>query len=187
MPSTLFAPSFVHSFKLGALIAYPTEAVFGLGCDPSFENAVMDLLVLKNRPMDKGLILIASDMSQLTPFIDFEQVPEAMQQQILASWPGPNTWLLPKQTNTPDYLTGGSSLIAVRISQHPTVVAMCNALNSAVVSTSANLNGHEPARDAEGVKAQFADKVICVEGDVGGNPNPSCIRHGLTGDIIRAS
>lgn len=174
-------------FRKGQVIAYPTEAVFGLGCDPKNEQAVRQVLSLKNRPVEKGLILIASNVDQLLPYADFNRLADNIRQLVDASWPGPNTWLIPKHPFTPDFLTGGSDLIAVRISAHPVVRELCDNLDSALVSTSANISGEAPARNQSQIMSQFGDSVVCVRGQVGQQANPSQIRHGITGETIRAS
>ncbi|GAA0860061.1 Sua5/YciO/YrdC/YwlC family protein [Aliiglaciecola litoralis] len=181
-----FSDELKLAFSQGRVFAYPTEAVFGLGCDPLNESAVLKLLKLKSRPLHKGLILIASCQEQLAPFADFTKLPEERRKEIDESWPGPNTWLVPKKSATPDYLTGGSDLIAVRVSAHPVVRQLCDGLNSALVSTSANVSGAEPARTQSDVLAQFSNTVLCVDGAVGTQNNPSQIRNALTGDVIRA-
>ncbi|MCK4586215.1 MAG: Sua5/YciO/YrdC/YwlC family protein, partial [Gammaproteobacteria bacterium] len=101
----------------GGIIAYPTEAVFGLGCDPINPDAVLRLLTLKRRPIGKGLVLIASNIEQLKPFM----APlDAKQQHTLeASWPGPVTWLVPAKQETPVWLKGHHDTIAVRVTDHP--------------------------------------------------------------------
>lgn len=187
MNQTYFSTDLLDSFKQGAVIAYPTEAVFGLGCDPTNEMAVMSLLRLKNRPREKGMILIAGELSQLEGFINLAALCASRRAEIIDSWPGPSTWLLPKSANAKDYLTGGSDLIAVRVSDHPVVVGMCKHLNSAVVSTSANVSGSAPAKTLDQVKKQFGQRVTYVSGVVGGQLNPTQIRNGLTGEIIRAN
>lgn len=186
MSTTLTVDGLKHAFEHGEVFAYPTEAVFGLGCDPLNEAAVLRLLKLKDRPLHKGLILIASNQSQLEPFADFSSLSTNRLREIENSWPGPNTWLVPKKVATPDYLTGGSDLIAVRVSAHNVVKRMCDELGSALVSTSANTTGAQPARNQQEVVAQFADAVHCVKGRVGEQHSPSQIRNALTGEIIRA-
>ena len=94
----------VRALRHGGIIAYPTEAVYGLGCDPLNAAAVLRLLALKNRPMDKGLILIASDFQHLAPFVHAPD-PDIMR-RISATWPGPVTWLLPAKAETPTWLRG---------------------------------------------------------------------------------
>lgn len=179
--------NFKQQFFAGEVFAYPTEAVFGLGCDPTNEAAVMKLLALKNRSLAKGLILIASSKEQLTQYVNFSAINPEILAEVKNSWPGPNTWLLPKQQGTPDFITGGSDLVAVRVSDHPVVNQMCEQVNSAIVSTSANLNGEPPAKTCEQVYAQFGPSLLCVHGALGNQKNPSQIRNGITGETVRAS
>ncbi|WJG09481.1 Sua5/YciO/YrdC/YwlC family protein [Aliiglaciecola sp. LCG003] len=176
----------ITHFSSGAILAYPTEAVFGLGCDPRNEEAISRLFELKNRPLHKGVILIAGNVEQLEDFVDFSAIPKSQLSEVMASWPGPHTWLLPKQQNTSDSLTGGSDLIAVRVSAYPPVIDLCKILNSALISTSANESGLPPATSQQQIVQQFGDQVVCIEGKVGQQRNPSQIRNGLTGEIIRA-
>lgn len=81
------------------VIAYPTEAVFGVGCDPDSETAVTRLLALKQRPVDKGLILIAASFEQLKPYIDDTILTVAQRKAVFDCWPGPVTFvfLRPRQ------------------------------------------------------------------------------------------
>jgi L-threonylcarbamoyladenylate synthase len=179
--------SFLLSLKNGEVIAYPTEAVFGLGCDPDNEQAVEHLLALKKRSVNKGLILVALTYSQLLPYVDDKSIPMDKRTAIFSSWPGPITWLLPASAKAPTWITGDSKLIAVRVSHHPIVQQLCEWAGKPLVSTSANVSGAEPAKTAEEVIHQFANKVMLVAGEVGGRGRPSEIRNGLTGQIIRAS
>ncbi|MGL5288697.1 MAG: Sua5/YciO/YrdC/YwlC family protein, partial [Aeromonas sp.] len=82
----------VAALQQDGVIAYATEAVFGLGCDPDSEVAVQRLLAIKQRPVEKGLILIAADMAQLQDYIDVSQLSGNQLAQVKASWPGPFTW-----------------------------------------------------------------------------------------------
>ncbi len=179
--------SFLLALENGEVIAYPTEAIFGLGCDPDNEQAVLHLLALKKRSVDKGLILVAKTYSQLLPYIDDKSIPMDKRTEIFSSWPGPVTWLLPASVKTPGWITGDSKLVAVRVSQHPVVQQLCEWAGKPLVSTSANVSGVEPAKTADEVVHQFSDKVLLVEGDIDGRDRPSEIRNGLTGQIIRAS
>lgn len=179
--------SFLLGLENGEVFAYPTEAVFGLGCDPDNEQAVQRLLALKKRSVDKGLILVANTYSQLLPYVDDKLIPMDKRTEIFSSWPGPITWLLPASAKAPVWITGDSKLIAVRVSRHPIVQQLCEWAGKPLVSTSANVSGAEPAKTAGEVIQQFADKVLLVEGEIGGRDKPSEIRNGLTGQIIRAS
>ena len=109
------------------MIAYPTEAVWGLGCDPSHEAAVHMVLRLKQRPIEKGMILVAAELSQLEGWVRLQALPDARQRAVLASWPGANTWILPAGPRAQPWITGEHSGIAVRISAHPLVAALCRA------------------------------------------------------------
>lgn len=171
--------------RQSAVIAYPTEAVFGLGCDPDSEAAVMQLLALKRRPVDKGLILIAADYLQLTPYIADEQLSPQQKERMFSHWPGPVTWVLPARQDTPRWLTGRFSSLAVRVSDHPDVVALCRAFAKPLVSTSANLSGLPPCRNVAEVLAQFGEDFPVLAGETGGRQNPSEIRDVLTGELIR--
>ena len=174
-----------QEFVEGRIFAYPTEAVYGLGCDPDNESAVTELLRLKQRSVTKGLILVARNYSQLLSYVDDNAIPMDRRTEIFSSWPGPNTWLLPASKKAPSWITGGSDLIAVRVSQHPMVQALCELFQKPLVSTSANISTYPAAQTPEEVVAQFADQVILIEGALGGALKPSMIRHGATGKVIR--
>jgi L-threonylcarbamoyladenylate synthase len=132
----------IHKIKAGEIIAYPTEAVFGLGCDPLNEKAVTNLLVLKKRPIEKGLILIASSLSQLEPYLILNKKVLA---RVTPSWPGPITWIIPAQEWVPKWLTGKHSTLAVRVTAHPTARLLCEENGAPLVSTSANITSKPPA------------------------------------------
>lgn len=174
------------AFNEGKLLVYPTEAVMGIGCDPDNEEAVKALLDIKQRPIEKGVILVAANYSQLLPYVDDNAIRQDRRTDIFSSWPGPNTWLLPKSTTAPGWITGQHSKIAVRVTDHPVVVDLCNKLGKPLVSTSANVTGQPPAITIEQAKAVFADSVVYVHGDVGGASKPSMIRDGDTAEVIRA-
>lgn len=170
----------------GGIIAYPTEAVYGLGCDPFNEAAVERLCHLKNRSEDKGFILIASAWEQLAPLIN--TVPPDALERAKATWPGPITWVFPASTTVPHLIRGNYPTIAVRITDHPIAHNICHAFGNPIVSTSANYEGKDPARDEETVKKIFDGKIdFIVSGFVGNLLNPTEIRDAITGKILRAS
>jgi L-threonylcarbamoyladenylate synthase len=170
--------------RRGEVVAYPTEAVFGLGCDPENEAAVSTILSLKNRPVAAGLILISDSYERLRPYV-LETSGEVLE-QALSSWPGPLTWLFPKSARAPRWISGEHETIAVRVTAHPVCRALCAAFEGAVVSTSANPSSAPPARTAEAVADYFGEGLCgIVEGAVGGATSPSEIRDLLSGRIIR--
>jgi L-threonylcarbamoyladenylate synthase len=170
----------------GGVIAYPTEAVYGLGCDPLNAEAVHHLLALKQRPMHKGLILIAADMAQLTPFI--APLSAEAKAQLTRTWPGPHTWLLPARNDTPRWLRGQHETIAVRITAHPIAAALCRATGHALVSTSANPAGKPPASTPFQVRRYFPNGLDTIlPGKLGLETGPTPIRDLASGRCIRSN
>ncbi|WP_455365663.1 L-threonylcarbamoyladenylate synthase [Kaarinaea lacus] len=170
----------------GGIIAYPTEAVYGLGCNPLDTAAVIRLLQLKQRSWEKGLILVAATIDQLEPFIAIPS--EAIRQKISATWPGPVTWILPAKPGTPRTLTGAHQTLAVRVSAHPVVQALCREIDQPLVSTSANLESAPPARSALTVQRIFGQNLdFILHGFVNTAANPTEIRDALTDKILRTS
>lgn len=174
----------VAVLRRGGVIAYPTEAVWGLGCDPYNESAVRRIFALKQRPGGVGVILIAADFSQIAPLIG--DCPAAAIERAKASWPGPNTWVFPRNQRVPEWIVGEHAGIAVRVSAHPIARELCDVFGSAIVSTSANPHGQAPARRAEEVRQLFDGQLDdIIEGELGGLERPSAIRDAVTGESLR--
>lgn len=177
----------VEWLQHGGVIAYPTEAVWGVGCDPFDETAVRRLLAIKERPVEKGLILIAADLEQLRACLDLDALPTDRLAEVLASWPGPHTWVMPANAGVPRWLTGEHDGIAVRVTAHPTVIALCRGFGGPLVSTSANLSGQPAPRDRAGLDPALLERLDGVsEGETGGLDRPSSIRDARTGAQFRA-
>jgi L-threonylcarbamoyladenylate synthase len=175
----------IEAVRTGGVIAYPTEAVYGLGCDPLEQAAVQRIFELKVRDPGKGLILIASDIGQLMPFM--AELPADVLTKLKASWPGPVTWVVPAADSLPEWLSGGRDTLAVRVTAHPVASALCASLGMALVSTSANRSGRSPARTALAVRTLFGGGVDeILPGAVGGQAKPTEIREALTGKVLRA-
>ncbi len=165
----------------GGVVAYATEYCFGFGCDPMNRSAVLRLLRVKRRAPGKGLILIAADTGQLDPYV------EIFPATVLATWPGPHTWLLEAREGVPGWITGDHPRIAVRMTAHPQAAALCRAAGMALVSTSANRSGGAPTRSYRETLHRFKGEVDYVlPGMVGDAPAPTPIRDGTTGELIRA-
>lgn len=140
----------------GGVVCYPTEAVWGLGCDPRSASAFEKILSLKQRPADKGVILIAANERHITPYAD---IPKHFREHLSEVWPGFVTCLLPKSADCPDYLTGQHDTVAVRLTSFEPVRRLCLAADSALVSTSANLSGQPPVKDIFAARSVFAGGV----------------------------
>ena len=174
------------TLRQGGVIAYPTEAVWGLGCDPFNPTAVRRLLKIKRRPVAKGMIVIAATPEQARPWLDWASLPETRQNEILASWPGPNTWLIPCTPQVPEDLRGDHDTLAVRITGHPVAAAICRAFDGLVVSTSANLAGAPPARDFSQLSHELVQQLDgWVDGPTLGRSQPSIIRDARSGEVVR--
>lgn len=174
-----------QSLRLGGVIAYPTEAVWGLGCDPMDARASLRLLSLKQRSWTKGLILVASSTDQLCGYVA-PSIDDSAWQRATATWPGPATWVFPCSPSAPPWITGAQDSIALRVSDHPIVRALCDRFGGAIVSTSANRASHPPAQSATQVRLAFADELdMIVPGSLGGLDRPTAIRDVNTGEALR--
>tara|TARA_B110000014_G_C20124918_1_gene598415 strand:- start:1769 stop:2305 length:537 start_codon:yes stop_codon:yes gene_type:complete len=170
----------VEALKAGECIAYPTEGVWGLGCDPFNEEALINLRKLKNRDDTKGYILLASSLIHFNDFVD----TELYKTKLMTKWPGPHTWIVEtrKEANFPNLHI--EKTIALRLSNQKVIVQLCSRFGGAIVSTSANLNGKKPAITIEEVRENFPG--ICIlEGELGGLKRPTPIQNLLSGDFVR--
>lgn len=168
----------------GAVIAYPTEAVWGLGCDPQNAAAVAALLALKSRPVTKGVILVAANADQLRPYIG--HLSDVDWHKLRTPADKPITWVVPTGAAAPDWITGGRPSIAVRVSAHPVVAGLCLAFGGPLVSTSANPGGLPPATTALRVHRYFGDRLAAIApGTVGSARKPSEIRDIHSGEVLR--
>ncbi|MFA9487758.1 MULTISPECIES: Sua5/YciO/YrdC/YwlC family protein [unclassified Mannheimia] len=175
----------VNQLKQEEVVAYPTEAVFGLGCNPQSEKAVRKLLALKQRPEEKGLILLASDLKYLQPYIDESRMTEQAWQQLNQIGEQAITWIVPVKKSVPSYLTGKFDSIAVRLCNVPSVAELCKATGFALTSTSANLTDKPPCRNAQEVQAQFGEDFPVLNAETLGRENPSEIRDIFSQQIFR--
>ena len=169
----------------GGTIAYPTETVFGLGCDPLNPDAIEKLLILKQRPIEKGLILIGAKLEHLRPYINIDD--SKLLQKLQTAMPQPTTWIVPARTHTPTWLTGQHRTIAVRITSHPIATELCNRFAGAIVSTSANPAGLAPAQTALTVKRYFHNELdYLLHTTIKSNNKPSEIRDLLSDKVFRS-
>lgn len=166
----------------GGVIAYPTEAVFGLGCDPNNQQAVEKILALKQRPAAKGLIVVAATVEQVVPWLDTETFDI---NELPVNWPQATTYLLPANSSAPKWLTGEHDKIAIRLTQFPWLKSFCQQLG-ALVSTSANVAGKPSLKTADAVKQQFGEQVdVIIDMPCQGLKQPSSIVDWLSGENVR--
>ncbi|MGI9250426.1 MAG: L-threonylcarbamoyladenylate synthase [Pseudohongiellaceae bacterium] len=188
----------------GKIIAYPTEAVWGLGCDPFNASAVRRILRLKQRPESKGLILVAAAMEQIQVLL--APLEDEALEALTETWPGPITWLIPDPRNIfPSWVKGEHGSVAIRVSDHPVVQALCQRFGRPIVSTSANRAGMPEIKtrakleaafsgkssksgskkSSKGSKRKVSDIDFIVPGRLGGQEQPSEIRDLISGKVLR--
>jgi len=171
--------------RSGGLIAYPTEGVFGLGCNPFDGAAVARLLALKQRPIHKGLILISDCIERLEPF--FGPLTADQRQRLRSRWPGPMTWTVRHNGTLPDWITGGRATVAVRVTAHPVAANLCSQFGQPLVSTSANRHGRPALQRRLQVQQQLAHELdFIVPGRVLTPGKASQIEDLISGQCYRA-
>lgn len=176
----------VAALRVGGVIAYPTEAVFGLGCDPANEGACARVFALKSRPLRQGVLLIGAEFAHIASYIDLGATPAAAIARAEATWPGAQTWIFPRAKGVPAWIAGAHAGIALRVTAHEPAAALCRAFGGALVSTSANRHGDPPARSAAEVRAAWENRLDAIlEGAVGGLEHPTPIRDAISGANVR--
>lgn len=175
----------VAELRQGGIVAYPTEAVYGLGCDPFNHNTVTQLLMLKKRSLEKGFILIASTWEQVAPLTQ----PIALKAlaRVFQSWPGPFTWVFPASSEVPSWIRGKHPTIAIRVTDHPIAKVLCHRFGGPIVSTSANREVEHPIRNVRMLHTVFGNQISRIlEGPLGSSQRPTEIRDTITGEVLRA-
>lgn len=168
----------------GGIVAYPTEAVYGLGCNPLDLQAVMRVLQIKQRDISQGLILVSDSLHRLSPFI--RELSTADKGRVSETWPGPVTWLVPAADDCPLWLRGDHTTIAIRVTAHSQTRELCAEAGMALVSTSANRSGQAPARSTYQVRRELGREVdFILGGATDGYARPSQIRDLVSGRIVR--
>lgn len=183
----------------GKLMAYPTEAVWGLGCDPFNEVAVEQILAIKHRPLEKGIIVLTPSLEAISDFL--ASLSKTHQQRIVKSWENSQqhrqatTWLLPIPTNLtvkiPAWITGNHASLAIRLIHQPNINRLCRQLirptnpYGFLVSTSCNPSGLSPATTISEAQSYFADSIGYFDDLTLGFTRPSQIRDAITGEMVR--
>lgn len=169
----------------GGVLAYPTEGVYGLGSDPDNRAAFEKIFAMKRRPPGQGVLLIAADFEQVRDWIG--DAPESALARAGEIWPGAHTFIFPRSPRVPEWVAGGHSGIALRVTAHAPSAALCRAFGGPIVSTSANRHGESAARSAADIRAIFGDEPDGVlDAPLGGLDKPTPITDAVTGAIIRA-
>ena len=166
--SKITIPEAIKTIQSGQIIIYPTEGVWGLGADPLNQGALNNIYALKQRPTNKPFLVIAASLTQVA---QWTSLTRAQTEIINTTTNTPTTWLVPASSDAPESLTLKNK-IAFRISSHPTCQALCNALGSPIISTSANHHGQPVKPDMFSI--DFPD-IPVVQGQLGNSTQPSRI------------
>lgn len=160
--------------RSGGVIAYPTEGVYGLGCDPLNGSAVDRILAIKRRDPGAGLILLGASGEQLDPFVSVTAEERARMNE---HWPGPVTFLAPASEAVPARIRGRHATVAVRVSEHPLARRLAELAGTPLVSTSANRSGRPAAVNVFQLRRQLGAELDFVV-------NGACLRPGKASTII---
>ena len=181
--SRWLAPRLAASLWAGGVVACPAEGVWGLSCDPFDEGAVLDLLAMKQREVSKGLIVVGASSDMFADVLS--DLSSAHRETMRASWPGPNTWLVPHGGYFPRWITGDSDDVAIRVTSSPTLAALCLAFGGPLVSTSANPAGLPPPHSIWELRRYFGTALLAFPGAIDPTGKPSTIRRAEDGSVIR--
>lgn len=172
--------------RQGGVIAHATEGVIGLACNPRNEQAVRRVLTIKQRPPERGLILAAGTLDALLPWLDWSALSDTQQSAVQQSWPGAETWLIPAAAHVPAWIKGVHDTVAVRVSAHPTIIALSQGLGGAIVSTSANISGEPAVTDLNDLSDAVAAHIDGIHPSVCTQPGEaSRIRDARSFQVIR--
>jgi L-threonylcarbamoyladenylate synthase len=174
----------ITALKNGNLIGYPTESVYGFGADPFNETAIQKLQDLKARPKESAFLMIATDFNQIEKYIDCDDTN--ILKKIKTPSIHPTTWVCPASNLVPEFLWGPNKTIAIRITDFPLCVQLCEYFGGPIISTSANFKGEAAAKNFTDMQ-KFAGKLaFMINAPCGTATRPSTIKDLLTDAIYRA-
>ncbi|MDT8282947.1 MAG: L-threonylcarbamoyladenylate synthase [Gammaproteobacteria bacterium] len=171
-----------HVIKNGGIIAYPTDTIYGLGCDPFNADSVARLNTIKQRAPGKQFILLCGDLDQLRPLILLNEA----QKNTISRNNEPISWVVDARASAPSWLCSDDHTLTIRISRQRDVQRLCQILGHAIISTSANLSGKKPAKNALELHKYFhfsIDKILASNKNL--NAKPSKIIRLCDNHVIR--
>lgn len=150
----------VTKLKAGEVVALPTETVYGLAANALDEAAVAKVFEVKGRPTTDPLIVHIGRNEQIHDVCDISpELDEVVQKLISEFWPGPLTLVLPKKAIIPDLVTSGQPTVAVRLSEHPVMRAICCEMNTPIAAPSANRFGCISPTSATAVEKELGGRI----------------------------
>jgi L-threonylcarbamoyladenylate synthase len=150
----------------GRVIAYPTDTVYGLGCNPFDSQAVERLVHIKQR--SKGALpILVNSMSVARRLGEFNRTTLTLAGKF---WPGPLTLIVPSREKLPTLVTAGSTFVGLRIPKHEIALALIGFCDGRIIGTSANISGHSPAKSANEVMMELGEPIDAI---LDGGPTPT--------------
>lgn len=149
----------VETMKKGGIILYPTDTIWGLGCDARNEQAVKRIYEIKKRDDSKALICLVSSLAMLESTVDV--IPEVAEQLIDVSVE-PVTIVYDKGRNVAKNILSADGSLGVRLTKEPFSAALCRFMRGAVVSTSANVSGDVAPRSFNQICNEILESVDYV-------------------------
>jgi len=148
----------VDYLKRGLVIAYPTDTVYGLGCDANNAEAIKKINKIKEEKTNKPLLVLISDFKMLQKYCFFNQEQERYLHDVwpaCAGGPGPVTVILKRKPILPVELTGGQNSLAVRLPDNDFLIKIISEAGFPIVSTSLNKKGEKPFTNVENLEKHF--------------------------------
>jgi L-threonylcarbamoyladenylate synthase len=154
-----------QSLKSGALVAFPTETVYGLGGDATNAEAVARIYQVKGRPADHPLIVHIGDMQDISDWSD--DIPDYAIALARSFWPGPMTLILKRSSLAKDFITGGQATVGLRVPDHAIALALLNEFKKiggkGIAAPSANRFGHVSPTTAQAVNDELSQYLSSVD------------------------
>jgi tRNA threonylcarbamoyl adenosine modification protein (Sua5/YciO/YrdC/YwlC family) len=151
----------VAALERGDVIAYPTDSVYGLGCDLLSKRGVEALYRMKGMRHDQLLSFVCPDLSDIARYAIVGDAAYRVMRRLL---PGPYTFILAATKEVPRVLRMKRKTVGVRVPSHPVTLALTSALGRPLVSTSASLDG-EFLIDPKEIEERFPELALVLDAD----------------------
>jgi len=172
-----------HHISHNGVIIYPTETVYGLGCDPTSFDAIDTINSLKQRDNKTGLLLIACHIDQLDGYIKH---PSKQQIDLINTTPSTTSWITAAHSKAPPWLVSKDGTIGFRITSHPVTRRLCELLQHPIISTSANYKGRTPVSNTLQCHQEFGGIVdFILTSSIERTESPSTIRQLNDNTVLR--
>jgi L-threonylcarbamoyladenylate synthase len=161
----------LNALKRGGLVIYPTDTLYGLGCNALDESAVERVFTAKRRPVSTPLPIAVNSIETMK---QYAELPDTAEKLAKAFLPGALTIVL-KKKNLPDILTGGLPEVGIRIPKSDITLRLVELLGVPITATSANASGNTPPVSAEEAASQIKEADIVLDGGILGGGAPSTV------------